>query len=104
MIPRDEYRVNLLKKKIKISIPGDRNIRLYNSHDKSHLVIPLFLPYYGKEVEVCEIITKHLRKNRIEYVVNKSPFRFDFGNSDKPWSIGIPIDQAALPERKRSKK
>lgn len=97
----DQYRVTLFKKKIKASIPGGQHIRFRNSHDKSHLVIPLYMSCYGREIEMAELITSCLKRKRIDYLVNKCPFRFKFGNSDKPWSIAIPVDQEALPERVR---
>lgn len=97
----DYYRVMLFKRKIKDAIPGGEHIRFGTSHDESHLIISMWPHYYGKEHEVAELVSKNLKKSKIDHAIKLSPFKFQFGNSDRPWCVSIPIDQEALPERKR---
>ena len=101
----DDYRVNLFKKKIKSAINEVHEIdrmRFSYSIGKTHLI---FDPCrYVEKDSVVEIVSKGLNRNSIEYTIKRNPFGFysDMPEDDQPvWYIKIPIDQEALPERKR---
>lgn len=99
----DHYRVTLFKKKIKEAIPGGENIRFAYSVDRAHLVIPLYMRFYGKSNEVGQLISKHLKKKKIEHKVIKDRWGLyrDWPVEKQPTDcVSIPIDQEALPERK----
>lgn len=101
----DKYRVTLFKQKIRASIPGGSSIRFDSSRDGSHLHIKLFMRYYGKQNEVAALISKHLQRKRIDHKIVKDPFNlyWDWPENEKPaFSVSIPVDQEALPERKRN--
>lgn len=90
----DLYRVNLLKKKIR-EITDAPWLRFYWSGDRSHICLKKFL--VGEEN--LALIMHELRAAGIEFQVL---------HWDHPWfeindvrGISIPIDQEALPERRR---
>jgi hypothetical protein len=91
----DEYRVSLFKKKIRIELPEVGGLRLYRSKGRCHLVINMWR-YYGNEDEVGRYISSQFKRSGIEFKED----RYSWG-TQKLHSICVPIDQAALPERKR---
>ena len=91
----DEYRVSLFKKKIRAVLPEIPRIRFERSIGRCNLIINLNVSRkYAKQVS--EFILSKLKANGIEA---KAEAMFDcFPGPDY---ITIPIDQAALPERRR---
>lgn len=103
----DEYRVNLFKIKIRESCP-EVKLRFYWSKDRCHLVLKIGHEYYPREIaeEVGDYVMKQFKVFGIEAKENRDPLgiwrRSGLSLKRLPlWSISIPIDQAALPERKR---
>lgn len=99
---RDEYRVTLFKKKLR-SILGADWVRFYNSKGMCHLVI------HRNEFAEDGIkgVPPILARARIDYKINRIPLGIwaDLPEVERPiFSISIPIDQAALPERARTRK
>lgn len=99
----DQYRVQLFKKKIReINSKEIEGIRFIKSAGGCHLVFET--RRYVDEEKVADIFTKNLSRNGIDFIVKRNPFGL---YSDRPvekqpiWYISIPIDQEALPERKR---
>lgn len=100
---RDSYRVVLFKKKIRMSIP-DVDFRFAYSIDGQHLVIPLFMRFYGKTNEVSSYMSAHLSKAKIDHKVIKDKYGLyrDWPEHERPVDcISIPIDQEAFPELRR---
>lgn len=93
----DEYRVNLFKKKIREALPEIGALRFERSKGRCNLIIDVRGRYYSHADEVFNLIIERFREHEIVAEM-KSMFSF----SDKPDYITIPIDQAALPERKRT--
>lgn len=99
----DKYRVFLLKKKMR-SLVEERieKIRFGHSVDGTYLV---FRPSdYVERDAVAEIFSRALTREGIEHEIMRNPYGFysDLPVEKQPlWYIKIPIDQAALPERKR---
>lgn len=96
---RDEYRVTLFKKNLR-EIMGTPWMRFYNSIDRSHLVID-----QGVRREDFPAIIEDLRRAGIVHIVKRNPYGLydDRPESEQPiWYISVPIDQEALPERKRN--
>lgn len=99
----DQYRVQLFKKKIRdLNSREIESIRFQTSVGRCHLV---FDPTrYRDEEKVAEIFTRNISRAGIDFIVKRNPFGL---YSDRPvekqpiWYISIPIDQEALPERKR---
>lgn len=87
----DNYRVLLFKKKIRslVRVPW---LRFYWSKDKSHMCI-LARDFKSEDFES---VTNSMRQNKIDF---KMSFWELFGESI-PYSMDIPVDQEALPERK----
>lgn len=99
----DQYRVQLFKKKIReINSREIESIRFGTSVGRCHLV---FDPRrYCDDEKVAEIFIRNMSRAGIDFIVKRNPFGL---YSDRPvekqpiWYISIPIDQEALPERKR---
>lgn len=91
----DQYRVKLFKDKIKSLFPDIEKVRLVKSMNGSDLV---FYPGdYKKESIVSDIFIKRLSRNQINFYLDN----IEWGLKVKVFKIKIPIDQEALPERKR---
>jgi hypothetical protein len=92
----DEYRVNLFKQKIRAALPELRSLRFERSVGRSALIINVRWRYYRHADELFPFILGRLKRSGIDAEA-KTMFSF----STRPDYITVPIDQAALPERKR---
>lgn len=90
---RDEYRITLFKKKLR-EIIGCDWVRFYNSKGKCHLCITSI--HFGQDN--IALAAEYLRQGGIEFKVTRGLFSEEDG---RIWSLNIPIDQEALPERSR---
>ena len=96
----DQYRVTLFKKELR-KIIGAPWTRFYFSKGKCHLCIE----GYSFGQNNLKIAIDRLRQGKIDHKVERDIFGME---QDKPeherriWSVSIPIDQEALPERKRN--
>lgn len=93
----DEYRVMLFKKKIREALPMMRGIRFGRSKGRCHLIMDIKWRYYSNAEEVMKYALTGLKAAGIEGKAKSM-----FGWSPVLDYISIPIDQAALPERKRA--
>lgn len=91
----DEYRVSMFKKLIRSELPLMRGLRFERSKGRCNLIINAYR-YYGREEEVRAYVSGELKRAGIDFHEE----RFAWGDG-KLHYIRIPIDQAALPERKR---
>lgn len=99
----DQYREQLFKKKLR-SLLSDRieGIRFERSVGGTHIRIDP--RRYIEPEAVAQIVERTFRNNGIEYILKRNPWGF---YSDRPveeqpvWYISIPLDQEALPERRR---
>lgn len=98
----DPYRVFLFKKKIRAANPLIEGIRFRSSINGENLI---FEPNrYIESDKVTEMFAKALSQEGIDFEIKRNPFGL---YSDRPfdeqpvWYIRIPIDQEALPERRR---
>lgn len=94
----DMYRIGLFKKKIKSAIPEVSDLRFGSSRNREYLFISIWLPYYDNHKEVADAVISGLNKKRISHTVE----RIEWLRGSPVRCISIPIDQEALPERKRS--
>lgn len=90
----DVYRVTLFKRKLR-EILGAGWVRFYYSKGRCHLCI--MSDHIGEEN--CEAAIRILKRNRIEFKVQRYEF---WPLEPRIRAISIPIDQEALPERRRS--
>jgi hypothetical protein len=96
---RDEYRVTLFKKELRKIIRAPW-ARFYYSKGGCHICIDAVS--FGREN--LATVPQELTRAGIEFVIDRDPFGFyrDKPELERPiWSVNIPIDQAALPERLR---
>ena len=98
----DEYRVGLFKKKIREALPEVKDLRFERSKGRCNLIIPVRWRYYNHVDEVFDLILGRLKEHGID-AEPKQMFSFRHENGPKWDYITIPIDQAALPERKRNR-
>jgi hypothetical protein len=101
----DEYRVTLFKKKIRQVLPNMPNIRFNRSKGRCHLIIHISSRYRKEHCEeIGAYVIANLNKHGIEAKEKRDSFGLArrFGYEPSLDYITIPIDQAALPERKRS--
>jgi len=92
----DQYRVTLFKKKIKESVAGKiDNVRFRSSRNRQYLFFDHW--EYVNKKRAFDVFTSALSRNGISW----EPVPGLFGQKE-PWCVRIPIDQEALPERKRS--
>ena len=99
----DNYRVNLFKRKLR-EILGLQNVRFYWSVGKCHLIPDLdcFVAWH-KDTKFISDMMHRLKREGIEFVVLRDRFGIQkrFGHEPQIDALLIPIDQPALPERKR---
>lgn len=107
----DEYRVSLFKKKIRDLVPKWNWIRFVRSNGRCSLIIEISRHFYprSESAEVANLVMGRLRENGIEFKPYPCPLHEllypGIPKEDVPVSyVSIPIDQAALPERKRGYK
>lgn len=99
-IGRDEYRVTLFKKELRTILGADWII-FYNSTGRQHLCITR----YQVGDKNVGIIPNILSMARIEHSIVRDQFGFYRDEPERLRPIDqiiIPIDQEALPERKRN--
>lgn len=96
----DEYRVTLFKKKIREALPLMRGIRFRRSKGRCNLILDVKWRYYSNAEEVMDYVLTGLKSSGIE---GEAKDMFDWHPERRPLDyVTIPIDQAALPERKRA--
>lgn len=95
VIKYDEYRVSLFKKKLRAELPDIGGLRFYRSKGRCHLVIDTWR-YYGCEDELGRYVSERFKRAGIEFKEDRHSW-----GTQKLHAICIPIDQAALPERKQ---
>lgn len=95
----DEYRVTLFKKKIRELFPEIKGLRFERSRGRCHLILPIRWRYYKYADEIFDLILRRFKEHQIEAEPKQM---FTFRDVRPKWDyITIPIDQEALPERKR---
>lgn len=93
----DEYRVSLFKKKLRAELPEIGGLRFGRSKGRCQLIIEPWR--YNDGAAVIQYVSERLSQERIEFHPMK------MFNWSECWDyIRIPIDQAALPERRRHSK
>lgn len=101
----DEYRITLFKKKIRETLPEMKRLRFERSIGRCHLIINLSWRYQRKHVEeIGQFVMGRLKERQIDFKEVRDKYGIWAGDADPlPLDcISIPIDQAALPERKRA--
>lgn len=103
----DEYRVSLFKKKIRAVLPSMEDLRFGRSKGRCHLIIDVSWRYQrDRSEEIGAYVMDRLKSSGIEAIVERDKYRLyrNYGHPKSEWPldyIRIPIDQAALPERRR---
>lgn len=103
----DEYRVTLFKHKMREILSLMERVRFCRSKDRSHLVIEISWRYPRESTEkIGAYIMEQLKANGIEFREVRDKYGIYKNHGYKGWTppldcICVPIDQEALPERRR---
>jgi hypothetical protein len=89
----DEYRVNLFKKKLRAELPEVDGLRFYRSKGRCHLILVAIR--YNDPEGFTQYVSDRLKRAGISFSENK------WWDGVRTHSLSIPIDQEALPERRR---
>lgn len=99
----DEYRVTLFKKKLRAILGQMKGIRFGRSNGRCHLILDVSWRYFSNRDVVSKYVFNTLKHHGISFVPKTMRWN-ESETVDAGFPVdyfSIPIDQDALPERKR---